>query len=187
MAHVNCDSPGCRFATEFRDVAWTAESASLAQLAIKDVSGQSSSGGRPLRAGDCSFGNLGISSYFMGLSEMPKEVARAKGYHSVGGSGGNIEWHTEADTIELADRDILLQDIKIYATALLRGLNAPVVPLDYRDAVSELVGHIQGYQEKAGEKFDLTPSLNAARELDEAINHYVHVFGVARGQACVRS
>ncbi len=171
VAHVNCDSPGCRFATEFRDVAWTAESASLAQLAIKDVSGQSSSGGRPLRAGDCSFGNLGISSYFMGLSEMPKEEARAKGYHSVGGSGGNIEWHTEADTIELADRDILLQDIKIYATALLRGLNAPVVPLDYRDAVSELVGHIQGYQEKAGEKFDLTPSLNAARELDEAINH----------------
>ncbi len=171
VAHVNCDSPGCRFATEFRDVAWTAESASLAQLAIKDVSGQGSSGGRPLRAGDCSFGNLGISSYFMGLSEMPKEVARAKGYHSVGGSGGNIEWHTEADTIELADRDILLQDIKIYATALLRGLNAPVVPLDYRDAVTELIGHIQGYQEKAGEKFDLTPSLDAAQELSEAINH----------------
>ncbi len=171
VAHVNCDSPGCRFATEFRDVAWTAESAALAQGAIKDVSGQDSTGGRPLRAGDCSFNNLGISSYFMGLSEMPKEVAQQKGYHSVGGSGGNIEWHTEADTIELADRYILLQDIKIYATALLRGLNAPIVPLDYQDAVNELIGHLQAYQTTAGEKFDLAPSLQAARELNTAIGH----------------
>jgi N-acetylated-alpha-linked acidic dipeptidase len=171
VAHVNCDSPGCRFATEFRDVAWTAEAAALAKLAIKDISGQDSSGGRPLRAGDCSFGNLGISTYFMGLSEMPQEVARAKGYHSVGGSGGNIEWHTEADTIELADRDILLQDIKIYATALLRGLNAPIVPLDYRAAIDELIGHIDGYQQAAGDKFDLSPSLNAARTLGQGIDH----------------
>lgn len=170
VAHVNCDSPGCRFATEFRDVAWTAESASLAKLAIKDVSGQDSSGNRPLRAGDCSFGNLGISSYFMGLSEMPKEVARAKGYHSVGGSGGNIEWHTEADTIELADRDVLLKDIKIYGTALLRGLNAPIVPLDYRAAVDEMIGHIEGYQQAAGDKFDFAPSLTAAEDLRSAID-----------------
>lgn len=172
VAHVNCDSPGCRFATEFRDVAWTAEAAPLAQLAIKDVSGQDSSGDRPLRAGDCSFGNLGISSYFMGLSEMPKEVARAKGYHSVGGSGGNIEWHTEADTIELADRDILLQDITIYATALLRGLNAPIVPLDYRAAVDEMIGHLRGYQEAAGDMFDLSPSLKAAQSLHTAIDRF---------------
>lgn len=171
VAHVNCDSPGCRFATEFRDVAWTAEAAPLAQLAIKGISGQESSGGRPLRAGDCSFGNLGISTYFMGLSEMPKEVAQAKGYYSVGGSGGNIEWHTEADTIELADRDILLQDIKIYATALLRGLNAPIVPLDYRAAVDELIGHLQEYQSRAGDRFDLSRSLQAAKALREAINH----------------
>ena len=172
VAHVNCDSPGTRFATEFRDVAWTAESAALAKLAIKDISGQDSSGDRPLRAGDCSFGNLGISSYFMGLSEMPKEVARAKGYHSVGGSGGNIEWHTEADTIELADRDVLLKDIKIYATALFRGLNAPIVPLDYRAAVDEMIGHIDGYQQATGVKFDLSPSLNAAKNLRSAIDKF---------------
>ncbi len=151
VAHVNCDSPGCRFATEFHEVAWTAEAADLAQRAIKDVTGKDSSGDRPLRAGDCSFNNLGISSYFMGLSEMPKEVAQEKGYYPVGGSGGNIEWHTEADTIELADPDILMQDIQIYATALLRGLNAPVIPLSYADAVNELSQHLSDYQSRAGD------------------------------------
>ena len=172
LAHVNCDSPGCRYATEFREVAWTAEAAGLAQAAIKDVSGRGSSGDRPLRAGDCSFNNLGISTYFMGLSEMPEETRQAKGYYPVGGSGGNIEWHTEADTLELADRDILLQDIRIYATALLRGLNAPVHPLDYRAAVREIAQQVEEYQAAAGDGFDFGPSLRAARDLEAALDRF---------------
>ena len=172
VAHVNCDSPGTRFATVFTNMAWSAEAAGLAQLAVKDVSGQDSSGGRPIRAGDLSFANLGISTYYMGMSEIPEEVLKAKGYHAVGGSGGNIEWHTEADTLELADKDVLLQDIKIYATALLRALNAPIVPLDFRAAVREIEGIIANYQSAAGDKFDFSPALNAAHALNEAIDRF---------------
>ena len=172
VAHVNCDSPGTRFATVFTNMAWSAEAADLAQLAVKDVSGQDSSGGRPIRAGDLSFANLGITTYYMGMSEIPADVLKAKGYHAVGGSGGNIEWHTEADTLELADRDILLQDIKIYATALLRALNAPIIPLDYRAAVREIEGILATYQSAAGDKFDFSPSLSAARSLNEAIDRF---------------
>jgi hypothetical protein len=29
-------------------------------------------------------------------------------YYMVGGCGGNIAWHTEGDTLEIADRDVLL-------------------------------------------------------------------------------
>src|SRR5690606_39782571 len=74
VAHINCDSPGCRWATEYRDVFWMAEAEALSQAAIKDVTGQDSSGGRPLRAGDCSFNNLGISTYFMLSSTMPEDL-----------------------------------------------------------------------------------------------------------------
>ena len=172
VAHVNCDSPGTRFATVFTNMAWTAEAAGLAQQAVKDVSGQDSSGGRPIRAGDLSFANLGITTYYMGMSEIPEDVLKEKGYHSVGGSGGNIEWHTEADTIELADKDILLQDIKIYATALLRALNAPIVPLDYRATVRELQEIIAKYQSTAGDKFDFGPSVAAANALNDAIDRF---------------
>src|SRR5262249_9208128 len=39
VAHVNCDSPGCRWATEYRDVMVTAESAELVKRAIRDTTG----------------------------------------------------------------------------------------------------------------------------------------------------
>ena len=60
----------------------------------------------------------------MGSSEMPVEMAREKGYYSVGGGGGNIEWHTEADTLEIADRDNLLRDMRVYAAAVFRAPGA---------------------------------------------------------------
>ncbi len=55
VAHVNCDSPGCRWATEYRDVFFMPEAEGIVQASVKAVTGQDSSGGRPLRAGDCSF------------------------------------------------------------------------------------------------------------------------------------
>ncbi|MBX6341039.1 MAG: M28 family peptidase, partial [Thermomicrobiaceae bacterium] len=109
VAHVNCDSPGCRWATEYRDVAWMAEAGALVQSTIRDLTGQGATRERPLRAGDCSFNNLGITTYFMLSSTMPEDLVREKGYYPVGGCGGNIEWHTEADTLDIADRDNLLR------------------------------------------------------------------------------
>jgi N-acetylated-alpha-linked acidic dipeptidase len=31
VAHINCDNPGCRRATEYRDLAWTPETADYAR------------------------------------------------------------------------------------------------------------------------------------------------------------
>ena len=71
--------------------------------------------GHVLRAGDCSFNNLGVTTYFMLSSTMPQDLVAEKGYYPVGGCGGNIAWHTEDDTIEIADRDNLLRDMRVYA------------------------------------------------------------------------
>ncbi|MBX5445854.1 M28 family peptidase [Sphaerobacter sp.] len=172
VAHVNCDSPGCRWATEYRDVAWMAEAADLCQTAIRDVTGQESSGARPLRAGDCSFNNLGISTYFMLSSTMPEDLVREKGYYAVGGCGGNIAWHTEDDTMEIADRDNLLRDMRVYATVLLRTLNAPIYPLDYRATVREIEEHLRRYQAAVGDAFDFRPSLEAAHNLGQALERF---------------
>lgn len=165
VAHVNCDSPGCRWATEYRDVFWMAEAADLSKSAIRDLTGQEATGARPPRAGDCSFNNLGISTFFMLSSTMPAKLAAEKGCYAVGGCGGNIEWHTEADTLDIADRDNLLRDIRVYAAVLLRTLNAPIHPLDYRATVQEIERHLRRYQEAAGEGFDFTPSIAAAGNL----------------------
>ena len=172
VAHVNCDSPGCRWATEYRDVFFMAEAAGIVRASVKDVTGQDSSGGRPLRAGDCSFNNLGISTFFMLSSTMPADLVKEKGYYAVGGCGGNIAWHTEDDTMEIADRDNLLRDMRVYAAALLRALNAPVSPLDYRATVRDIAENLERYQQACGAAFDFEPSLRACDDLTRTLDRF---------------
>jgi len=158
VAQVNCDSPGCRWASVFTDVMWTEETEPLAAAAIRDTTGEPAAWARPLRAGDYSFNNLGLSGFLMLSSTMPETLRQEKGYYAVGGCGGNIAWHSEDDTLEIADRDNLLRDIRLYATAVWRAANAPVPPFDFRltlDAFEQTLGR---YQEQAGGRFDFSPA-----------------------------
>ena len=172
VSHINCDSPGCRWATVYDNVMWMAEAEELAKGAIRDVTGQEATGLRPLRAGDCSFNNIGIPTYFMLSSTMPAELLQEKGYYPVGGCGGNIAWHTEDDTLEIADRDNLLRDIKVYAAAVLRTLNAPLHPFDYRATVDDLRRHVAHYAEAAGDRFDFAPALAELEALRATLDRF---------------
>ena len=166
VAQVNCDSPGCRWATVYTDVMWTEEAGPMAAAAIRDVTGEEARWARPLRAGDYSFNNIGISSFFMLSSTMPEQLRQEKGYYAVGGCGGNIAWHTEDDTLEIADKEHLRRDIKLYATAVWRAANAAIPPFDFRLLVDSLAHTLDGYQQQAGNRFDCSPAdedLNALR------------------------
>ena len=135
VAQVNCDSPGCRWATMFKDISWMPETEAYVQSAIKAVTGLPSHGERPHRAGDYAFNNIGISSFFMLSSTMPDDLRAKKGYYTVGGCGGNIAWHTEHDLMDIADKEILLRDIKVYAQAVTRRRQClgPAVRLERHD------------------------------------------------------
>jgi hypothetical protein len=100
---------------------------------------------------------------------MPKELREEKGYYAVGGCGGNIEWHTEADTLEIADPERLLRDIKLYVGAAFRAANLPVHPLDFRATVAQIEGALAGLGERLGERVDLAPSLARAAALRGAL------------------
>ena len=128
IAQVNCDSPGCRWATSYEHMMWMSETDTFCKEVISDVLGQNAAGARPLRAGDYSFNNIGISSFFMLSSTMPQELVEQKGYYPVGGCGGNIEWHTEDDRMHIADLDVLEKDIRVYIAAVLRAANVPCTP-----------------------------------------------------------
>lgn len=165
VAQVNCDSPGCRWATEYRDLSVTPDLAAFTRAVIADLTGQDAETERPLRAGDYSFNNLGVSGTLMLSSTMPEEVAKANNYYAVGGCGGNIAWHTVDDTIEIADRDNLGRDIKVYGAITWRLANAPVVPLDLAAAGEDLRASLAGYAATLGDRFDLAGALGAADEL----------------------
>ena len=165
VAQVNIDSPGCRWATEYTGISWMSEAEPLCKAAIRDAVGQDAAGERPHQAGDYSFNNIGITSFYMLLSTMPEALRKEKGYYAVGGCGANIQWHTEDDTMELVDRKILMKDLRVYVASLLRVLNAPVHPFDFRLLADEFGRTLDAYQQQAGAAFDLGPAGRALEGL----------------------
>lgn len=172
IAQVDIDSPGCRWATSYLDVDWTPEAEAFAQRAIHDATGLQALGERPVRAGDYSFNNIGITSFFMLLSTMPPEARAEHGYYVVGGCGGNIAWHTEDDTLEIADRDNLLRDLRAYVVAISRAANAPVHPFDFRAHVRDIADTLDRYQDLAGAHVDLQPARQEAARLQQSLEHF---------------
>jgi hypothetical protein len=146
---------------------------------IRAVAGKPSAGIRPFRAGDYSFNNIGISSCFMLLSTMDPADRARRGYYAVGGCGGNIAWHTEDDTLPIADRDILLTDMRIYAAAVMEAANATVAPFDFRATLDEFAATLSGYQHAVGDALSfaqaraaidgLRPSLDRLRDRAAAL------------------
>jgi hypothetical protein len=172
VAQINCDSPGCRWATVFKDVSWMSETEAFCQQVIREVADLPAEGERPHRAGDYAFNNIGLSSFFMLSSTMPDDLRAEKGYYVVGGCGGNIAWHTEDDTLEIADREILLRDMKVYLAAVLGVANAEILPFDWRATAAEMRETLAGCQKAAGDRFDLGPARDAADGLAAALDAF---------------
>jgi hypothetical protein len=89
---------------------------------------------------------------------MPDDLRAEKGYYPVGGCGGNIAWHTEDDTLEIGNKDNLYRDIKVYAAAVLRVVNAAVPRFDFRLTLDSFEKTLGEYQQIAGDRFDFSPA-----------------------------
>ena len=172
VAQINCDSPGCRWASEYRNVSWMKETEAYAQAVIQQVAGLPSQGERPHRAGDYSFNNIGISSLMMLSSTIPQAVAAEKGYYAVGGCGGNIGWHTENDTLEIADREVMLRDIRVYLGLVVGIANARILPFDWRAITQEFQETLARCQTSVGAAYSLAASRDALQELDAALQQF---------------
>ena len=165
VAQINIDSPGCRWATEYRDLSVMPELVGFTGAVIRDITGQGIEAERPPRAGDYSFNNLGIAGTMMLSSTMPQAVADKHGYYAVGGCGGNIAWHTVDDTLAIADRDNLARDLRVYGAIVWRLANAPILPLDLAAAGADLRDHLARYAAQLGDRCDLGDALAAADAL----------------------
>ena len=169
IAQVNIDSPGCRWANTYTDVTTMTETRDFACQAIEDASGIPATGARPHQAGDYSFNNIGLSAFFMLLSSMSEEHRDELGYYGVGGCGGNIAWHTEDDRLEIANQDVLMRDLRVYAAALQRVLNNPLHPYDFRALAGEFEATLARYGEAAGDDADFGPAQCALAGLQGAL------------------
>jgi hypothetical protein len=187
LAQINCDSPGCRWATSYHDTRSFSECAGIATDAIRDIVPDAAiATHRPPQAGDYSFNNIGLPSFFMLSSTMPNALREEKHYYDVSGCGGNIAWHTENDTLEIADRDILLTDMKIYLLSALRIANADVLPFDWSATCDEFLGTIDEYQRASQGLADLTPAHAATEGLKSALTRLVNAPAARRNSALMQ-
>ena len=181
IATVNIDSPGCRGATNYDEVAWMAEAGEVCRTSIQSVAGVDPGRELPPRAGDYSFNELGVSSFFMLLSNIPREERERLGFYPVGGCGGNIAWHTEADRLDIADRENLERDLRVYVTAILRFLDDEIIPLDFRETMAELNEALEGYEatitKDLGKKFNLVPVRAAFDALAQLVETFYEDVG----------
>jgi hypothetical protein len=172
VAQINCDSPGCRWTDTYNELTAMSESEPFLDSVIRETTGIAPRPERPVRAGDYSFNQVGITSYLMLSSTMSPEGRAARGYYAVGGCGNNIQWHTEDDTLEIADRDNLLRDMQMYAAVVLRTANAPLHPFDWTRTAAEFGGTLDRYAAAAGDHVDFGPARAALGELQAALGRF---------------
>jgi hypothetical protein len=167
LLHLNCDSTGARGATDYSRLHATEDAQAFAEAVVQDVTGQTAHGHRFPRAGDQSFWGAGVPSAFMSLSGVPKqdtELSRAMA-RLLGTSGFPWWWHTREDTIDKIDPAVLALDTRVYLSAALRAMNAPIVPLDHARAARALLAAAEELQAVAGARFDLGSTVAAGRRL----------------------
>ena len=159
VVHLNVDSLGCKGATDYSMVECTAELYDLEKRVIQDYTGQRPPYCRISRSGDSSFWGVGIPSLFGLLSRQPPDRSSNPLF-----PGLAWFWHTEADTIDKIDREVLLKDARVYMAALWRLCTAPVLPFSFAHVSDEMITHLSDLQNKARESFDLEPTIDKARQ-----------------------
>ncbi|MEJ7870939.1 MAG: hypothetical protein WKF67_01675, partial [Rubrobacteraceae bacterium] len=77
--------------------------------------------------------------------------------------------------------DLLMRDTRIYAAVAHRLLADALLPLDLRASAEELLGHLRDWQEKAGDRFDLTGVMFRAEEVASLADSFQDLVESATG------
>jgi hypothetical protein len=163
LVYDNIDSPGVLGAIDYSSVTAMPEAKHLAEEVVRRLTGSDCLASRPARAGDQSFWGPGVTSLFMLLSNRPVKAGAA-----VGGSGGGWWWHSEYDTIDKADPQVLKVDTQIHALALLRLLQTPVLPYRFSPLADELKTVLGHYESLGKGRFDFSPVSRALEGFAQA-------------------
>ncbi|MBI2528285.1 MAG: M28 family peptidase, partial [Candidatus Rokubacteria bacterium] len=161
IAYHNIDSPGVKGATKYVARHTSAEVEAFCRSAIERVTGQAKAPiHRPSRAADQSFLANGVPA-FSTYPFLPDDHPDRRPW--TGGCANAWWWHSEFDTLDKGDKEILALDTKVSLGALMELCNADVLPIDHVAAGREVHDFVQGLAERVGRHVDLGPALAEAR------------------------
>ena len=166
LAYHNIDSPGVRGATRYVARSTTAELERFCRAMIERVTGQAEAPvHRPSRSADQSFLANGVPS-FSAYPFLPDGHPDQRAW--TGGSAAAWWWHTEFDTLDKADPEILALDTRLSLTAVCELANAVILPYNHADTGREIRRLLAGLAAAVGRHLDLAPALTEADAFVEA-------------------
>ena len=127
---------------------------------------------RPGRNSDQSFWGAGLTAMLSGARFSP-------GHEDAGPVGGGWWWHTTADTRDKVDLDLLVDEVRLFATVCSRFCHSPVLPTDYRATVSDLRAAVEAV-DREGVNVDFDPVYDRLDTLDERLTRFTdHVDAIS--------
>lgn len=161
IAYHNIDSPGVKGATKYVARHTSAEVEAFCRSVIERVTGQAKAPvHRPARAADQSFIANGVPA-FSTYPFLPDDHPDRRPW--TGGCANAWWWHSEFDTLDKGDKDILALDTKVSLAAVMELCNAEVLPIDHVATAREVHDFVQRLQDAVGTHLDLQPALDEAK------------------------
>lgn len=184
MLYHNIDSPGVRGATKYILRHTSAEIEAFGRDIIERYTDQRDPEvHRPSRSADQSFLAIGVPTSSL-YSFLPDDHPDRKPW--TGGCAGAWWWHTECDTRDKADIDILAKDCAL-SVALIHGYtNSEVLPLDLLRAAQESYEFIETLAKDAAGHIDLATSVTKARAVVDAVTSLDRLRSDATGAEATR-
>jgi hypothetical protein len=127
VAYLAIDSPGVRSATAI-EAEGMFEARAFLEGVLRERAGVTRGATRAFRYNDESFWGIGVPSLTFYPAIPPGHPDRAK---DAGGSAYGYWWHTREDSLDKADRDLLLRDTRLFLALVWPLATREVLPFDF--------------------------------------------------------
>jgi hypothetical protein len=179
VAYMAIDSPGVRSATELEpEGMW--ELKGFLESVMRERTDFRGEINRSYRYNDEAMWGIGVPSLTVYPAIPLDSQDRAK---DAGGSAYGYWWHTIEDSLDKADRDLLLRDTKIFLAMLWPLATQEVLPYDFEPVVVQMEAQIGEYARAAGESWDFGPLLESVEGFSAAAQQLKARSSSAQGDA----
>ena len=163
ITYHNIDSPGVRGASTYIVRHTTADMEELGRSIIETYTRQKDpEAHRPNRSADQSFLGNGVPSISL-YSFLPKDHPDRRPW--TGGCAGAWWWHTEHDTRDKADIDVLITDTRASVGLLYNLATNPVLPTRPSKTVAEVLEVLEEVDRRAGDQLAVRELIEMSRTL----------------------
>ena len=164
VGNITVDMAGYKGATDYTQFPRLAVTKGCGARVISEIAGQESEGVVFDRFGDQSFWGVGIPTLFCVVSR-PTEKQSDIFIERPGSPPRGGCWHTDRDTIDQLDPDILVKDTHVMTLTASYFCMNTVLPLDFVEATQEIVDILGELKDRSGGMFSIDSTIHKAESL----------------------